>query len=568
MSRIVRQLAPGDELDIAEFTTWLASTGYNRAEAIEQPGDFTVRGGVIDVFPPGEAPAVRIDLFGDTIDTLAEIDLDSLGSNRKLDRVRLVGATVDKLQDDDASVPLWSLLDSQTVVVMHEPLEIAEQARGYFERLTNPVGIYSPQAVLKALQKQPGVAIAQFGGGGGGGQREIDLPVDRLHNFAEHANEAIVELGAFALGRDEHPPHDVTVLCQKQAELDRLHELILEHAPDAADRITLELGYLHRGFVWGAADGRCMFLPHHELFHRYASRRRLRRVSVGSLGKGSETFFDLEPGDYVVHADHGVAVFRGLRTMRKGDAAEEYLTLEFADKALLHVPASQIDLVQKYIGGFSGRPPLSKLGGKRWKKQKEQVAEAVKDLAAELLRVQAARAAMPGIAFPEDSPWMTQFEEEFPYDETEDQLAGIVAIKRDMTADRPMDRLICGDVGFGKTELAIRAAFKAVEAGRQVAVLCPTTVLCEQHERTFRQRMADYPVRVESLSRFKTAGEAKQIVEQLAEGKVDIAIGTHRVLSDDVHFKDLGLVVVDEEQRFGVEHKNKLMRFRTSRLMC
>ena len=395
MSRIVRQLAPGDELDIAEFTTWLTSTGYNRTEGIEQPGDFTVRGGVIDVFPPGEAPAVRIDLFGDTIDTLAEIDLDSLGSNRKLDRVRLVGATVDKLQDDDATVPLWSLLDSQTMVVLHEPLEIAEQARGYFERLTNPIGIYSPQAVLKALQKQPGVAIAQFGGGAGGGQREIDLPVDRLHNFAEHANEAVAELGAFALGLAEHPPHDVTVLCQKQAELDRLRELILEHAPDAADRITLELGYLHRGFIWGSDDRPTMIVPHHELFHRYASRRRLRRVSVGSLGKGSETFFDLEPGDYVVHADHGVAVFRGLRTMRKGDAAEEYLTLEFADKALLHVPASQIEFVQKYIGGFSGRPPLSKLGGKRWKKQKEQVAEAVKDLAAELLRVQAARAAMP-----------------------------------------------------------------------------------------------------------------------------------------------------------------------------
>ncbi len=219
-------------------------------------------------------------------------------------------------------------------------------------------------------------------------------------------------------------------------------------------------------------------------------------------------------------------------------------------------------MIQKYVGGFEGRPKLSILGGKTWNRQKAQVAEAVKDMAAELLRVQAARETQPGIRYPADTAWQMEFEAEFPFDETADQLAAIAAVKADMGEDRPMDRLICGDVGFGKTEVAIRAAFKAVEFGKQVGVLVPTTVLAEQHERTFRQRFADYPFRVESLSRFKTAKESRKVLDDLAKGRVDILIGTHRLLSKDVTFSDLGLIIIDEEQRFGVEHKNKLLEVR------
>ena len=276
----------------------------------------------------------------------------------------------------------------------------------------------------------------------------------------------------------------------------------------------------------------------------------------------SDAFLDLEVGDYVVHVDHGIAVFSGLRTMKREGRSEEYLTLTFDDSAKLHVPASQIDLIQKYVGGFSGRPPLSKLGGKRWQKQKDSVAEAVKDLAAELLRVQAARQTQPGIRYPGDTPWQRELEAEFPFDETEDQLSAIAAVKRDMGENRPMDRLICGDVGFGKTEVAIRAAFKAAEFGKQVAVLVPMTVLAEQHERSFRARMSEYPFTVASLSRFKTGKQQKDTLEKVAAGQVDILIGTHRILSEDVKFADLGLVIIDEEQRFGVEHKNKLLQFR------
>jgi len=249
--------------------------------------------------------------------------------------------------------------------------------------------------------------------------------------------------------------------------------------------------------------------------------------------------------------------------MQKDGKTDEYLTLRFADDATLHVPAARINLIQKYVGGFSGSPQLSRLGSGVWDKQKEKVAEAVMDMAAELIEVQAARAAEVGTAFPPDSEWQGEFEAAFPYTPTPDQVTSAEEIKQDMIRPRPMDRLLCGDVGYGKTELAMRAAFKACEAGKQVAVLVPTTVLAEQHYRSFSERMASYPFRIESISRFKTNKESKQITKFLGEGQVDVIIGTHRLLSKDIKFSDLGLVIVDEEQRFGVTHKERLKQMRT-----
>ena len=250
------------------------------------------------------------------------------------------------------------------------------------------------------------------------------------------------------------------------------------------------------------------------------------------------------------------------KSRKKDETLEEFLTLEFAGSSRLHVPATQIDLVQRYVGGFSGKPPLSTIGGVKWKNQKAKVAESVRDLAGEMLRVRAARQHMAGVRYPLDTTWQREFEAAFPYQETDDQLAALGAIKGDMASDKPMDRLVCGDVGFGKTEVAIRAAFKACEFGKQVAVLVPTTVLAEQHERTFKSRFRDYPFRVESLSRFKTTKEVNQTLAALRRGEIDVVIGTHRLLSKDVKFSDLGLVVVDEEQRFGVEHKERLLHLR------
>jgi transcription-repair coupling factor (superfamily II helicase) len=300
-------------------------------------------------------------------------------------------------------------------------------------------------------------------------------------------------------------------------------------------------------------------LGHHELFHRYEMRRRVKKVIAS---RPVDSFLDLKVGDYVVHVAHGIAKFTGMHTISKDGTADEYLTLRFADNATLHVPAARINLIQKYIGGFHGHPQLSRLGTGSWEKQKAKVSEAVMDMAAELIDIQAARNAESGVAYPPDTEWQREFEAEFPYEPTADQLTSAEEIKQDMTKARPMDRLLCGDVGYGKTELAMRAAFKAVEFGKQVAVLVPTTVLAEQHYRSFKERMADYPFNIESISRFKSTKQQKDTVKRLTAGEIDILIGTHRLISKDVKFADLGLVVIDEEQRFGVTHKERLKQMR------
>ncbi|MCA9299554.1 MAG: DEAD/DEAH box helicase, partial [Phycisphaerales bacterium] len=360
-------------------------------------------------------------------------------------------------------------------------------------------------------------------------------------------------------------PGRVVVTCQNEGERQRLRELLSEFNPEHGGWIEDAVWYVHRGFVW---NDDLAVVPYHELLHRYETRRKATRIRSK---RALDDFVEFGPGDHVVHAEHGIARFLGMTTMKprplpgrpKIEGELEFLTLEFAGNTRLHVPAMHVDQVQRYIGGFQGSPPLSHMGGAKWKTQKEKVAESVRDLAAEMLRVRAARESLPGIRYPADTPWQREFEAEFPYQETEDQIAALAELKRDMQSERPMDRLICGDVGFGKTEVAIRAAFKAVEFGRQVAFLVPTTVVAEQHERTLRQRFADYPFRVESLSRFKTQKQINATLASVRKGQVDIVVGTHRLLSKDVKFADLGLVIIDEEQRFGVEHKEKLLQLRT-----
>jgi transcription-repair coupling factor (superfamily II helicase) len=306
--------------------------------------------------------------------------------------------------------------------------------------------------------------------------------------------------------------------------------------------------------------GGMVVLGDHELFQREQARVILPRRQLES--RAIDSFLDLQEDDLVVHLSHGIARFRGMHTLEKNGQTEEHLILEFSGGTRVYVPASKIDLVQKYVGGAKSEPELSKLGGVGWQKKKDRVQAAVFDLASEMLQLQALRESKPGFAFPGDSDWQREFDAAFPYQETPDQLTTIAEIKRDMEKHRPMDRLICGDVGYGKTELAMRGAFKCIDNGKQVAVLVPTTVLAEQHFRTFSQRMAEYPFTIEAISRFRSAGEQRKIIKRLQEGKIDIVIGTHRIVSSDVQFKDLGLVIIDEEQRFGVEHKEKLKKLR------
>ncbi len=575
LPQMLRLVRTGDRLDQTELARWLTEAGYSRVETIDAAGEFAIRGGIIDIFPPGGVPS-RIDLFGEEVEAMREIDLGTMGSDRKLDQVEIVGSTLEKIQSDEGMVNVAAHLPKESVCVLAEMIEITEQARSYFDRAGDTRGIFGPPAVFKALGDRCAavVEINHFSTGAMA-EHAIELPVQALPSFAESPSQSLTELAELA-GEAR-----TIVLCQNEGEEQRMGELIAEFAPPPnKSKIETQQHYLHRGFLWGDSStldaSRLALVPCHELLHRYGVRRRVRRIAIGAGGlsaaggvggaatKAIDTFVDLNPGDLVVHREHGIARFSSLKTMENDASGEEYLTLEFASRAKLHVPASKIELVQKYIGAFHGTPKLSTLGGKSWKNQKEQVSEAVRDLAAEMLRIQAAREALPGIRYPGDTAWQKEFEAEFPFEETADQFAAINAMKRDMSSERPMDRLICGDVGFGKTEVAIRGAFKAVEFGKQVAVLVPTTVLAEQHERTFRDRFADYPFRIESISRFKTGAEQKQMLDLLRKGQIDIIIGTHRLLSKDVKFADLGLVVIDEEQRFGVEHKQRLLEFRTT----
>lgn len=603
LERLLRTLRTGERVQGGPqgLSRWLDAAGYERVQSIEEAGQYAVRGGIVDLFPPGDpslgaadvsmggAP-IRCDFFGDEIETLAEIDINSMAIDRKLQSAMVVCASPDLLRQVSSQNPA-ELIPKTTITLLHELLEITEQGRGYYERVVDPTGIFGPPAVMKALVQQSTavVELTALGQYASGDEHVIDLPTSHLPPLDQDLATAIKQLADLARGDPQagEPSRVVDIWCSTKAEEQRLHELIKEHAPRALDddHLRTHVGYLRSGLVLTGSlthgsSAEYLIVPYAELVHRFMARRRT-RASKLRAGRSIDTFIELNVGDYVVHQEHGIARYLGLKWMaphevqegtsklttklaglKSEQAQHEFLTLEFAGSAKLHVPIVKADLVQKYVGGFKGKPRLSQLGSSAWKNQKARVAESVRDLAAELLRVRAARESMPGIAFPSDTPWQQAFEEAFPYEETEDQLAALQEIKRDMQLSRPMDRLLCGDVGFGKTELAIRAAFKAVESGKQVAVLVPTTVLAEQHERTFSQRFADYPFKVASISRFKSDSDVKRVLDDLVFGKVDVIIGTHRLLSKDVTFKDLGLVIIDEEQRFGVEHKESLLRLR------
>ncbi|MGH7213823.1 MAG: transcription-repair coupling factor, partial [Tepidisphaeraceae bacterium] len=574
LSQLVWTLRTGQQLEPEKLIVWLSEHGYNRLDQVEVPGDFAVRGGIIDVYLPGDFESaeeivgltVRVDFFGDEIESIHRFDPDSLGSGPKMESARLIDIK-GQLPEAGESTSLFSYLDPETVVVLWAPLEIAEQAKAYLDRLSDVKGVYPLNAILRNASQFMMLELSQFEQGAtampslvgkdGKAVPHVRVPVTSLQRFETEAKKAVAELAELV------ETHDVTVFCENAGEAQRFNELLETERSGLSKKLASPVGYLHRGFVWddaGAAGQRPLaLLGHHELFHRYEQRRRVRKVIAS---RPVDSFMDLKVGDYVVHVAHGIAKFTGIQTISKDGKSDEYLTLRFADNAALHVPAARINLIQKYIGGFQGHPQLSRLGSGVWEKQKAKVSEAVMDMAAELIEVQAARAAEAGLAYPPDTDWQQEFEAEFPYEPTDDQVTASEEIKQDMTKPRPMDRLLCGDVGYGKTELAMRAAFKAVEYGKQVAVLVPTTVLAEQHYRSFKERMANYPFAIDSISRFKSPKQQKETVQKLKAGEIDILIGTHRLISKDVNFADLGLVVIDEEQRFGVTHKERLKQMR------
>ncbi|MDR3233836.1 MAG: transcription-repair coupling factor [Planctomycetaceae bacterium] len=393
-------------------------------------------------------------------------------------------------------------------------------------------------------------------------QRILTHPTATLSNLAAGQEAVHCTLPVNSIERvkfDGIDPDAVSyVFYSDDSEIEKLKERFGSNTPLPEEHWIK--GHIAEGFSLSNKNQKIYFLSASELLHRGNAHRPKKRL----LSQVIDSFTDLIPGDFVVHTAHGIARFRGIETLTKGQQEEEHLHLEFADSRVLYVPISKIGFVQKYVAGNRCRPKLAKIGGQLWLRQKKSVQAAVFDLAEEMIHLQARREAQPGTAFPPDSEWQKEFEAAFPFQETNDQLLAIEAVKQDMEMPRPMDRLICGDVGFGKTEVAIRAAFKAVYSGYQAAVLVPTTILADQHCRTFSERMRNFPITVAAMSRFQTKQEQKQIVDDLASGKVDILIGTHRIVSRDIQFRHLGLVVIDEEQRFGVAHKEKLKLLRDS----
>ncbi|MHB8972543.1 MAG: transcription-repair coupling factor [Pirellulaceae bacterium] len=541
-----RRLATGDVVDDEELREWLVRNHYHATTAVQLPGEFAARGGIVDVFAADWDQPVRLELLGDQIESIRRFDLASQRSVAALDEIEITVLRPAAGRE----TPLTDHLPPNTWLLLVEPEQTLAEAERYFARLESTQGFASPSDLQRAMWQFPLATAASIAQAGLGLTCRLQIEtVQRFSGDISKVRDALDHSGA---------DHSVFLIAKTEAECQRLGEIFATSGLTQAGRLHLLVGTLQEGFC--LVRERMILISGAELFQRSELRRAPRRRP----GKAIDSFLELREGDLVVHLAHGIGRYRGLCKIDKHGRAEEHLQIEFHGGTQVYVPGMRIGLIQKYVGGTKSRPALARIGGQTWVRQKAAAEAAVVDLAAEMLDIQAARQARPGISFAEDSQWQQEFDTSFPYTETADQVAAIDAIKRDMRAPRPMDRLLCGDVGYGKTEVAMRAVFKAVESGYQVAVLVPTTILAEQHFHTFRNRMAEFPFDIARLSRFCSPREQRDIVEGLATGRIDIVIGTHRLASQDIQLYNLGLVIIDEEQRFGVEVKERLKHLRST----
>ena len=619
-----RTLKRSEQINPLDLVEWLEDQGYEPEAQVNHKGEIALRGGILDIFAPTCPWPVRVEFFGDEIESLREFDPISQLSKEALDSVTIPPAgelgILKRMIEADAKAPKAEAsgrqlstapdyLDTNALIVICDPEAVDQTVADYSVQVPEAdpffvswddlgremaarglttVELFEDAETFPDARESLAAVEPRFQ------SLEVFRPIVERAQDVQIAEAQRREFFA-QLHRWLRQGFAVHVFCNTEGERQRFVEIwrelhtvgqasSLSHHLDQEDRQdacpTLHLGTLSRGFIY--EEAKLVVVTDAEIFGRYKIQRPRRLKSPHAATSRSALdidFTEFEEGDYVVHVQHGIGRFLGLQVFDQGagrkpterskrTTGQECLAIEYASSdpaqpaPKLYVPVSEAHLVSKYVGAGKARPVLNTLGGGRWAKTKAQAEHAVRDLAAEMLRIQAARESQPGHAFPDDNTWQREFEGSFVYEETPDQMRAIVEAKRDMELSKPMDRLICGDVGYGKTEVAIRAAFKAVMGGKQVAVLVPTTVLAQQHFNTFRERMADYPVRVELLSRFRTAREQKRVIEQLGQGGVDIVIGTHRLVQSDIAFKDLGLVIIDEEQRFGVMHKEKFKMLR------
>ncbi len=644
------ELAVGEAADLEEVVAGLVGAAYSRVDLVERRGEFAVRGGIVDVFPPTEEHPLRIEFWGDEVE---EIRSFAVADQRTI-------ATQDRLW----APPCRELLLTDDVRARAADLGRAHpELREFTDKLAQGIAVEGMEALIPALVDDLELLVdlmpdhtqvlvldperararahdlvatseeflgASWAAAAGGGQAPIDLQAASYHELADVRSRALERgqswwtYSPFGLGEGDVPelsapnsdetgpelqvrriaarPTDpyrgdvekafadiarwrvdgrtVVVVHAGHGPAQRMVEALGERdvparlvdglpagSPPDGDVVTVTCGNLAHGLALDAADGRRLIvLTGEDVVGQKASTRDMRAMPVRR--KRQIDPLELKPGDYVVHEQHGVGRFREMRQREVKGVTREYLILEYGPSKRggppdqLMVPADTLDQVTRYVGGE--QPSLDRLGGGDWTKRKNRAKKAVREIAAELIKLYAARQATKGHAFGPDSPWQRELEDAFPFHETPDQLSTVDEVKADMERTMPMDRLVCGDVGYGKTEIAVRAAFKAVQDGKQVAVLVPTTLLVSQHLSTFMERMSGFPLLIKALSRFQTDKEAADVMAGLADGTVDIVVGTHRLLNPDIRFKDLGLIIVDEEQRFGVEHKEQMKRLRTS----
>ena len=632
-------LAPGDTVDLDQLSHDLTAAAYTRVDLVEKRGEYAVRGGILDVFPPTEEHPLRVELWGDDVEEIRSFGVADQRTLEKVDRLWAPPCRELLLTEDvrrraaelgERHPQLLELTDRIAQGIAVEGMEsLAPVLVDEMELLVDLLPVDTHVLVLdpeRARSRAHDLVAtseeflqASWAAAAGGGQSPIDVSGASYRAVAEvreHAlarglawwsmspfglddeaaalveDEHAVEGRALAATATEHYRGDVeAALADVRRWLETSHRVVLAHEGhgpaertvewlgehDVAARLVEETddlpgadeavvavttAGLRQGFVLPGLA----LLTGEDLSGQRASTRDMR--AMPARRKRQVDPLELNPGDYVVHEQHGVGRFLEMKQREVGGAMREYLVLEYGSSKRgsppdrLFVPADALDQVTRYVGGE--QPSLDRLGGADWAKRKGRARKAVREIAAELIKLYAARQATQGHAFGPDTPWQRELEDAFPFTETPDQLSTVDEVKADMMGRVPMDRLVCGDVGYGKTEIAVRAAFKAVQDGKQVAVLVPTTLLVNQHHSTFAERMSGFPVTLNALSRFQTDAEARKVTEGLASGSIDVVIGTHRLLNPDIRFKDLGLIVVDEEQRFGVEHKEQMKRLRTS----
>ncbi|HML18837.1 MAG TPA: transcription-repair coupling factor [Bryobacteraceae bacterium] len=594
--RLALELRAGEELPLDMIEAHLKSIGYEKRDPVEMVGEYSIRGGILDVFAAENARPLRIEFFGDEIESIRRFDVESQRSVMKISEGRILPLA--EQPREGAPYPGWEFaaalehpreqslieLAGDAVVVLDEPEQIRAAAERLWKRLDQGDAAELAAANFfhwedfEARYAAPSLKRPQVN------LRELDLDAATPHigtrpSMAFHGSMQVAVAEAKTMV--EHG-YRVAFFAPSNGELERLADILREYSvpfqlglapneaasPYLAERAYLAgpvantyliKGHVRRGSIF--PESQIAFIGSEDLFD--ASDLIARPgITKAQLTAFAADLADLKPGDFVVHVTHGVGKFVGVREIAQGEQKGDFMLLEYAGDAKLYVPLTRMDLVEKYRGAGEAAPPLDRLGGSTWTARKARIKTKMRDMADELLKLYAQRRMAHGFSFSPDSNWQREFEDAFEFTETKDQLAATKDIKRDMESPHPMDRLLCGDVGYGKTEVAMRAAFKALGDGKQVAVLAPTTVLAFQHYETFRARFAAFPVKIGMFSRFQNAKELKAGLEELAQGKIDVAIGTHRLLSKDVEFRDLGLLIIDEEQRFGVRHKERLKQIR------